>query len=131
MEDAAFLRSHHGYEEGWVGRRIVGTGEEGRAGLWDKMDDAGTVIDVSTRVKDCNVHSLCLIPTIPVSKSASSRRETSMTINCENHLKRWLWKISETGRTTVQSVSSGIEDIQRLWHTASTWNIAGIAIWRV
>ncbi|KAL8910972.1 MAG: hypothetical protein Q9171_003783 [Xanthocarpia ochracea] len=87
MEDAAFLRSHHGYEAGWVGKRIIGTGEEGRAGLWEKLDDAGTNIDVSTRLKDCNLQALLLIPTIPLSKSASSRRETFTTINCENHLK--------------------------------------------
>ncbi|KAL8774081.1 MAG: hypothetical protein Q9209_001189 [Squamulea sp. 1 TL-2023] len=45
MDDAAFLKSHHGYEEGWVGKRILGSGVEGRAGLWQKLDPNGAVIN--------------------------------------------------------------------------------------
>lgn len=47
MKDPAFLQSHHGYEEGWRGTRILGEGGEGRAGLWEKSDGDGQVIDVS------------------------------------------------------------------------------------
>ncbi|KAL9000178.1 MAG: hypothetical protein Q9169_001080 [Polycauliona sp. 2 TL-2023] len=48
MDDAAFLRSEHGYEDGWVGKRILGAGGSGRAGLWEKLNSDGvTEIDQS------------------------------------------------------------------------------------
>ncbi|KAL8709676.1 MAG: hypothetical protein Q9220_005616 [cf. Caloplaca sp. 1 TL-2023] len=49
LVNAEFLRSHHGYEDGWVGKRMLGAGTEGRAGLWEKRDGDGKVIDVSSR----------------------------------------------------------------------------------
>ncbi|KAL8672009.1 MAG: hypothetical protein Q9168_003514 [Polycauliona sp. 1 TL-2023] len=45
LDTAAFLRTHHGYEEGWVGRRLLGKGAGGRAGLWEKLDSNGGIID--------------------------------------------------------------------------------------
>ena len=47
MENRAFLRSEHGYEDGWKGIKLLGEGSEGRAGLWEKSDGDGEVIDVS------------------------------------------------------------------------------------
>ncbi|KAI4234091.1 MAG: hypothetical protein LQ349_003995 [Xanthoria aureola] len=45
MENRAFLRSEHGYEEGWEGIKMLGQGAEGRAGLWEKSDGDGNIID--------------------------------------------------------------------------------------
>lgn len=45
---AKFLRSAHGYEEGWVGRKPLGAGTEAIAGLWEKRDETGRVVDVRT-----------------------------------------------------------------------------------
>ncbi|KAL8708182.1 MAG: hypothetical protein Q9225_007644 [Loekoesia sp. 1 TL-2023] len=42
---AEFIRSQHGYEEGWVGRKPLGQGAVGRAGMWEKRDADGNVID--------------------------------------------------------------------------------------
>lgn len=46
VEMAEFIRSHHGYEEGWVGRKPLGQGAVGRAGMWEKRDADGNVVDV-------------------------------------------------------------------------------------
>ncbi|KAL8824454.1 MAG: hypothetical protein Q9170_008146, partial [Blastenia crenularia] len=45
LEMAEFLRSDHGYEDGWVGRQPLGSGAQGRAGLWEKIDADGRVLD--------------------------------------------------------------------------------------
>lgn len=45
-EFSKFLRSAHGYEEGWVGRKPLGSGIEAIAGMWEKRDDTGRVVDV-------------------------------------------------------------------------------------
>ncbi|KAL8993202.1 MAG: hypothetical protein Q9188_007387, partial [Gyalolechia gomerana] len=42
---AEFIRSHHGYEEGWVGRKFLGQGAAGRAGMWEKRDADRNVVD--------------------------------------------------------------------------------------
>ncbi|KAL8932786.1 MAG: hypothetical protein Q9216_006677 [Gyalolechia sp. 2 TL-2023] len=43
---AEFIRSDHGgYEVGWVGRKFLGQGASGRAGMWEKKDADGTVVD--------------------------------------------------------------------------------------
>lgn len=47
MENDAFLKSDHGYEEGWIGSKLLGVGSAGRAGLWVKLDRNGEVTDVS------------------------------------------------------------------------------------
>ncbi|KAL8894983.1 MAG: hypothetical protein Q9207_008348 [Kuettlingeria erythrocarpa] len=44
-EFSKFLRSAHGYEEGWVGRKPLGSGMEAIAGMWEKRDDTGRVVD--------------------------------------------------------------------------------------
>lgn len=43
---AEFLRSAHGYEDGWVGRKPLGMGSNGMAGMWEKRDGEGRVVDV-------------------------------------------------------------------------------------
>lgn len=48
-----FLRSYHGYEDGWVGKEVLGIGSEGRVGLWEKLDSDGKVTDVSIHVECC------------------------------------------------------------------------------
>ncbi|KAL8875698.1 MAG: hypothetical protein Q9198_005975, partial [Flavoplaca austrocitrina] len=40
-----FLRSYHGYEDGWIGKEVLGIGSEGRVGLWEKYDSGGKVTD--------------------------------------------------------------------------------------
>lgn len=45
-ENAEFIRSRHGYEEGWLGRQMLGQGAHGRAGMWEKRDSEGSVVDV-------------------------------------------------------------------------------------
>ncbi|KAL9600911.1 MAG: hypothetical protein Q9219_002846 [cf. Caloplaca sp. 3 TL-2023] len=45
-EFVGFMRSKHGYEEGWVGRKPLGKGAMGVAGMWEKRDADGNVIDV-------------------------------------------------------------------------------------
>ncbi|KAL9576723.1 MAG: hypothetical protein Q9212_006864, partial [Teloschistes hypoglaucus] len=40
-----FVRSDHGYESGWIGVKPLGEGSFGRAGLWEKRDENGQVID--------------------------------------------------------------------------------------
>lgn len=40
-----FVRSDHGYEDGWVGVKPLGEGSFGRAGVWEKRDENGKVID--------------------------------------------------------------------------------------
>ncbi|KAL8868594.1 MAG: hypothetical protein Q9174_004889 [Haloplaca sp. 1 TL-2023] len=44
-QDARFISSHHGFEEGWVGVRPLGSGGYGRAGLWEKRSADGQVLD--------------------------------------------------------------------------------------
>ena len=46
---AKFIRSRSGIDEGpgiWVGRRPLGVGGFGVAGLWEKLDGEGYVVDV-------------------------------------------------------------------------------------
>ena len=57
---AQFIRSESGFEgegSGWVGKRPLGEGGFGMAGLWEKYDHEGNVVDVSiptgTRVDSC------------------------------------------------------------------------------
>ncbi|KAL8676114.1 MAG: hypothetical protein Q9186_007337 [Xanthomendoza sp. 1 TL-2023] len=45
IRNASFLSTHHGYEEGWIGRKVFGKGGEGRAGLFEKIDQDGVVVD--------------------------------------------------------------------------------------
>ena len=45
-EIAQFIRSESGLEERWVGRRPLGQGGYGTAGVWEKRDSNGRVIDV-------------------------------------------------------------------------------------
>ncbi|KAL8932344.1 MAG: hypothetical protein Q9211_006369, partial [Gyalolechia sp. 1 TL-2023] len=45
VDAAEFVRSHHGYEEGWVGRKFLGQGAAGCAGMWEKRDADGKVLD--------------------------------------------------------------------------------------
>ena len=51
--DELFLTSYHGYEDGWVGKTVLGIGSEGRVGLWEKYDSDGKVTDVSIHVECC------------------------------------------------------------------------------
>lgn len=44
---AKFIRSCSGLEGGWVGRRPLGAGGFGMAGLWEKHGDSGIVIEVN------------------------------------------------------------------------------------
>ncbi|KAI4139174.1 MAG: hypothetical protein LQ341_004317 [Variospora aurantia] len=41
-----YIRSHHGYEEGWVGRRPLGRGTQAAVGMWEKRDSSGRIVDV-------------------------------------------------------------------------------------
>ncbi|KAL8737971.1 MAG: hypothetical protein Q9181_001193 [Wetmoreana brouardii] len=45
LDNAEFIQSDHGYEEGWVGVKPLGQGGGGRAGLWEKRDKSGNIID--------------------------------------------------------------------------------------
>lgn len=45
-----FVRSDHGYEDGWIGVKPLGKGSFGRAGLWEKRDEHGKVVDVRLSV---------------------------------------------------------------------------------
>ena len=50
---AQFIRSESGIEDeepGWVGKRPLGRGSFGMAGLWEKYDREGNVLDVSVLV---------------------------------------------------------------------------------
>ncbi|KAL8965498.1 MAG: hypothetical protein Q9197_006487 [Variospora fuerteventurae] len=40
-----YIRSHHGYEEGWVGRRPLGRGTQAAVGMWEKRDSSGRIVD--------------------------------------------------------------------------------------
>ncbi|KAL8950393.1 MAG: hypothetical protein Q9222_003573 [Ikaeria aurantiellina] len=42
--NAEFMRSQFGYEAWWVGKKMLGSGGEGRAGLWEKRDNDGKQI---------------------------------------------------------------------------------------
>ena len=44
---AEFIRSSSGLGSGWLGKRPLGAGGFGMAGLWEKRDDNGTVIEVN------------------------------------------------------------------------------------
>lgn len=47
---AAFIRSSSGFEgttEQWIGRYLLDDGNFGLIGFWEKLDEAGKVIDVS------------------------------------------------------------------------------------
>ena len=44
---AEFIRSYSGLGSGWVGKRPLGVGGFGMAGLWEKSDGNGTVIEVN------------------------------------------------------------------------------------
>ena len=44
---AEFIRSSSGLGIGWLGKRPLGAGGFGMAGLWKKRDDNGTVIEVN------------------------------------------------------------------------------------
>lgn len=44
---AEFIRSYSGLGNGWVGKRPLGAGGFGMAGLWEKRDGNGTVIEVN------------------------------------------------------------------------------------
>lgn len=44
---AEFIRSYSGLGSGWVGKRPLGAGGFGMAGLWEKYDGNGTVIEVN------------------------------------------------------------------------------------
>ncbi|KAL9578433.1 MAG: hypothetical protein Q9203_007101, partial [Teloschistes exilis] len=55
-----FVRSDHGYESGWIGVKPLGEGSFGRAGLWEKRDEDGKVVDQVCikqlkKIKDGNV----------------------------------------------------------------------------
>ncbi|KAL8645090.1 MAG: hypothetical protein Q9226_007459, partial [Calogaya cf. arnoldii] len=52
MTDDAFLRSHSGYEDGWKGIKILGTGGEGRAGLFQKDNADGTTSSICIKQKN-------------------------------------------------------------------------------
>lgn len=43
---AEFIRSSSGLGSGWVGKRPLGSGAFGVAGLWEKRDNNGSVIEV-------------------------------------------------------------------------------------
>ena len=45
---AEFIRSYSGLGHGWVGKRPLGAGGFGMAGLWEKYDGNGTVIEVNS-----------------------------------------------------------------------------------
>lgn len=45
IDPACFIRSYSGLGHEWVGRRPLGAGGFGMAGLWEKHDDDGTVIE--------------------------------------------------------------------------------------
>lgn len=47
-EAAAFIASAPGggYAPSWVGKRPLGQGGFGRAGLWERYDDEGNVLEV-------------------------------------------------------------------------------------
>ena len=50
VQAAQFIRSESGYGgegSGWVGKRPLGEGGFGMAGLWEKYDNDGNVVDVS------------------------------------------------------------------------------------
>ncbi len=45
-DQASFIRSDCGLKGQWVGKRPLGKGAFGRAGLWVKVNDNGRIIDV-------------------------------------------------------------------------------------
>ena len=46
-DPAQFIRSYSGLGNDWVGKRPLGAGGFGMAGLWEKLDENGTVIEVN------------------------------------------------------------------------------------
>ena len=44
---AEFIKSNSGLGSGWLGKKPLGAGGFGMAGLWEKRDDNGTVIEVN------------------------------------------------------------------------------------
>ena len=44
---AEFIRSYSGLDNSWVGKRPLGAGGFGMAGLWEKRDGNGTIIEVN------------------------------------------------------------------------------------
>lgn len=47
---ADFIKSSSDLGSGWVGKRPLGSGAFGVAGLWEKRDNNGTVIEVRKRL---------------------------------------------------------------------------------
>ena len=45
---AEFIRSYSGVGDEWVGKRPLGAGGFGLAGLWEKYDDNGAVVEVNS-----------------------------------------------------------------------------------
>lgn len=60
VDMAGFIRSHHGYEEGWVGRKFLGQGAAGRAGMWEKRDADKNVVDVRKAPPPKSHHDSCM-----------------------------------------------------------------------
>lgn len=46
-EIGKFIASPHGYEVGWSGVKFLQAGSFGAAGMWEKKDEQGNIIDVS------------------------------------------------------------------------------------
>lgn len=60
---AEFIRSSSGLGSGWVGKRPLGSGAFGVAGLWEKRDNNGSVMEVR------KAHSMRLMVILTVSKA--------------------------------------------------------------
>ena len=53
-EDAAFIKSAAGLEDAsWIGKRPLGSGTFGTAGLWERRDDNNVVIEVISQIPLC------------------------------------------------------------------------------
>lgn len=50
---AQFIRSEAGLQGNWVGKRPLGQGGFGLAGLWEKIDGEGHVVDVRALSSTC------------------------------------------------------------------------------